>query len=130
MTEQPPPPIHPLAALAALAGGGLAVSWASPPTGVPALSLVMWAPAIVVLGRLTGWRAFLGGWLLGACMQAGLFPWLVPTIVRFSTIPLAGAIGVLVLYSLLFGLGWAVFGLGIKPLRETFGSWWPVPVAP
>jgi apolipoprotein N-acyltransferase len=53
-----------------------------------------------------------------------LFRWIAQTIVLFSNIPTAFAIGVLVLFALVFGLPYLLYWTLVHPLRRRLGPWW------
>src|SRR5262245_37399613 len=65
------------------------------------------------------------GWLYGVVGVALLFRWMVFTITLFSPgMPTGGAQGVLVLFSLVFGLPYALLWGAVHPLRRRFGAGW------
>ncbi len=101
----------------------------APPLNLYWLHFVSLAPALIVLSRLEGRRAWLGGWLYGSAANAAIFWWLMPTIERFTNLGLVGGVGVLALFSLLFGLHGAVFGWGASAVRRASGSLWPLGLA-
>ena len=85
-------------------------------------------PALAVLVRLRGWRAFAAGSVAGAALHVALYPWLAGTLARFSNLsPLASA-GVLALFAIAHGLFVGVFAAGLAPLRR-IGAAWPFAAA-
>ncbi len=115
--------------LAALGLAGVAQAFVSTPANLVVLHLFTFAPALVVLSRATGRRAWLGGWLLGAAANAAIFAWLMPTVERFTTLGTAGGVGVLALFAGAFGFYGAVFGWGAAAVRRASGPLWPLGLA-
>jgi len=60
----------------------------------------------------------------GTVGLASIFYWIVNTITLFSNIPWIGAVGVLGLFSLAFGLPYLALWAAVHPLRRRFGDLW------
>lgn len=101
----------------------------SPPLNWWALHPFALAPGLYVLMRLRGRRAFFGGLLMGTCANVSIFYWIVHTVQTFSNFPTAGAVGVLLLFSVAFGGYVAVFGVLAGSVRRVAGNHWPLAVA-
>lgn len=115
--------------LAALLVSGVSQAVISTPLNLYWLHVLSFVPALVVLSRAEGHRAWLGGWLLGASANAAIFLWLVPTVARFTTLGTAGGLGVLLLFAAAFGFYGAVFGWGAAAVRRASGRLWPLGLA-
>ena len=134
MTEAPPlkDPMSrrgTVLALAALIVSGAFQKWGSAPTNWFWLHLFGFVPALAVFARLNGRRALLAGWLVGVAANCSIFSWIIYTVETFSNLPLALAVGALLLFSLAFGFYMAVFAWGFAPIRRASGSYWPITVA-
>lgn len=108
---------------AALASG-LALTAISPPTGLHWLHWVSFAPLFWALrdGELR--RNAKLGWLAGFAGVGTLFFWLGESIVLFSNVPYAAALGIVVLFAAAFALPYALVFGAVHPLRRHFGVWW------
>ena len=63
--------------------------------------------------------------LYGTLGTAGIFVWLADTITTFSpAIPAVGAYGILLLFSLVFGLPYLALWVAVHPMRQRFGWAW------
>jgi len=125
----PPPPAPLLPFLVALLVAGVSQAIISTPLNLYWLQLLSFAPALVVLSKAEGHRAWLGGWLLGASANAAIFAWLVPTVGRFTTLGEFGGLSVLLLFAAAFGFYGAVFGWGAAAVRRASGRLWPLGLA-
>jgi len=111
-------------ALAALGAASL-LSQIAPPHSLTWLHWVAYLPMFWAIRadtpRHNRWLAFLYG-----TVGVGLiFTWLIHTITVFSpSIPYAGAVGVWVLFSIVFGLPFLVLWPLVHPIRRRLGVWW------
>jgi apolipoprotein N-acyltransferase len=97
----------------------------SPPLNVHWLHWVAFLPMFWVLDADTPRRNWRLGWLYGIVGVGLLFRWMVFTIILFSPgMPTGGAQGVLVLFSLVFGLPYALLWGMVHPMRRRLGVWW------
>ena len=71
-------------------------------------------------------ESWMVGWLFGFLWYGINCYWIYQTMYIYGNIPALGSAGILVLYSILMGLYYALFGLLIGFLRKSFGG----PVAP
>lgn len=97
----------------------------SPPTGDDgwiALQPLVWIPAIHFFSLLPTRRAFFSGWLLGTMANVAIYSWLMETMLRFTDLDSAGALAILLVYSVAAGLVIGVFAWGVAPLRRTSGA--------
>ncbi len=117
-----------LAVVALLASGG-AFFFYAPPRSWIWLQPIAWVPAFFVIARLSGLRAFLAGWLVGAASILGGYYWIAETVERFSSIPSAGAWFVGLAFALASGFYAAIFAWGFDPVRRASGRWWPLGIA-
>ena len=117
------------ARLAALVLSGAAQALLLPPIQAWWLAPLFMVPALLALEGLRPWRAFLGGWLMGASSVVALGYWIAPTIARFGG--LSSGVGLLALlaYALVFGAYAGVFAVCLAPLRAVTGRWWPYAAA-
>lgn len=115
----------PLAALGLLVSG-VFQRWASAPDSLWWLELFCFVPAFYVLTRLEGWRALLAGWFVGISANIAIFWWLIHTVQTFGGMSKPLAMAVLLLYSVVFGGYFAMFGYGARRIRAAAGPWWPV----
>jgi apolipoprotein N-acyltransferase len=113
----------------ALATSGLLPAVMSPPVGWIFLQPLAWLPAIAVLSRLSGARAFLAGWAVGTLANLAVFYWIAGTIARFSNLPALAGYAVLGLVAAVFGAYVGVFALGLRRVLRTSGSLWPFAVS-
>ena len=60
----------------------------------------------------------------GTVAVASIFYWIADTIALFSNIPFVGAVGVLLLFSFVFGLPFVALWATVHPLRRRFGPLW------
>ncbi|MDJ0866881.1 MAG: apolipoprotein N-acyltransferase [Myxococcota bacterium] len=118
-----------LLAITALVLSGAVQACIAPPLEWVALHLVSWVPALLVLARLRGRRAFAAGWLVGFSAQAAIFAWIVHTVGVFSNLPRPAAVAVWLLFAAATGLYAGVFALGLAPLRRACGALWPLGAA-
>lgn len=116
-------------ALGALVFSGAIQALISAPHSWIGLHPVSWVPALAVIARLSGRRAFLAGWLAGAAANAAIFAWLVPTIATFTQLGAAVGVVVLLLFAAAHGLYAAVFAWGFAPIRRRAGAAWPIAIA-
>jgi len=81
---------------------------------------------------ILSWRgALFAGWIAGAVSLAGIFHWIVPTAVNLAQFPAWGAAGVLVAYSLAYGLNCAALALALRAiLGLAIPAWGRVLLAP
>ena len=121
----------PAAALAilALVVSGAVQAWIAAPHSWIALHPVAWVPALCVIARFSGRRAFLAGWVVGASANAAIFAWLVPTIASFTQLGAALGGVVLLLFAAVHGLYAGVFGWGFAAIRRGAGPAWPLAIA-
>ena len=116
-------------ALAALVFSGAIQALIAAPHSWIWLHPVAWVPALLVIERLAGRRAFLAGWLTGAAANAAIFAWLVPTIAHFTQLGVVVGVLALLVFAAAHGLYAAVFAWGFGPVRRAAGSAWPFAVA-
>jgi apolipoprotein N-acyltransferase len=82
-------------------------------------------PMFAILDPAAGRRNAWLGWLYGIVGVGLLFRWMVFTITIFSPgMPAGGAQAVLVLFSLVFGVPYALLWWSVHPLRRRLGGWW------
>jgi len=117
------------AAIAALVASGAVQALISAPQSWIALHPVAWLPALLVLSRLSGWRAFLAGWLAGFAANAAIFAWLVHTVSTFTSLGAAVGVAALALFAAAHGLYAGVFAWGFGPIRRAAGAAWPLAIA-
>jgi apolipoprotein N-acyltransferase len=124
-------PVHhkTLLAISALLFSGLVQALIFPPLNLYWLQPWALVPGFYVLGRLSGRRAFLAGWLMGVAAHLALFYWIAETVTRFAGVPFALGVVALLLFSGFAGLSLAVFGWGLGYLRSVSGSAWPFAAA-
>lgn len=101
----------------------------SPPIGWVFLQPLAWAPAISVLSRLQGRRAFAAGWAVGTLANLVVFYWIAETVARFSNLPMVAGAAVLGVVAAAFGAYVGVFALGLGSVIRASASWWPFGVA-
>ena len=118
-----------LVAVTALCFSGAVLPFISMPVGWVWLHPVSWAPALLVLSRVRGARAFFAGWLLGTAANAAIFYWIVHTVRTFTNLGAAVAAATLLLFALATGLQLAVFGWGLPRVRARSGRRWPFGIA-
>jgi apolipoprotein N-acyltransferase len=116
-------------AVAALLFSGAIQAAISAPASWIWLHPFSWVPALLVLSRLRGLRAFAAGWLVGAAANAAIFAWLVHTIGTFTQLGSAAGVAALGLFAAAQGLYAGVFAWGLAPIRRAAGRAWPVAVA-
>jgi len=115
--------------LLALLYSGLVQALIAPPLNLAALHVFSWVPAFWVFSQLTGWRAFLAGWLVGISANLAIFYWLALTLHDFLGIPALLAPVALLLFAAIAGLYVAVFAWGFHRIRRFAGGAWPLAVA-
>jgi apolipoprotein N-acyltransferase len=115
--------------VAALVASGAIQAAISAPTSWIALHPVAWVPALLVLSRLSGWRAFLAGWLTGFAANAAIFAWLVHTVSTFTSLGTLAGVAALALFSAAHGLYAGVFAWGFGLIRRAAGVAWPIAIA-
>lgn len=118
--------------IAVFSGAILAVL--APPLNLHPLQWVAYAPMMVMLlwrpRPKGGFRAWIGHrhtWLAlvaGVVAQAAIFWWVIETITTFSNIPWLAAVGILGLFSLVFGMPYTIMWWVLPSLRRFFGTWW------
>jgi apolipoprotein N-acyltransferase len=116
-------------AIAALVFSGAIQAAIAPPWSWIALHPVSWVPALAVIARLRGRRAFLAGWLVGTAANAAIFAWIVHTVDAFTTLGPLGGAGALALFASAAGLYAGLFALGFAPIRRAAGPAWPLAIA-
>lgn len=116
-------------AIAALLFSGAIQAAIAPPWSWIALHPLSWLPALFVIARLRGWRAFAAGWLVGASANAAIFAWIVPTIAVFTDLGSAVGVLALALFAASFGLYAGVFAWGFASIRSAAGAAWPLAIA-
>jgi apolipoprotein N-acyltransferase len=116
-------------ALGALVFSGAVQALISAPHSWIALHPIAWVPALAVIARLSGRRAFLAGWLVGAAANAAIFAWLVHTIATFTELGAVVGVAALLLFAALHGLYAGVFASGFGPIRRVAGGAWPIAIA-
>ncbi|MEQ1505497.1 MAG: apolipoprotein N-acyltransferase [Myxococcota bacterium] len=104
--------------------GAVILSVLAPPLNLHWLHWIAYLPMFWALRaetpRQNRWLSF----LYGTVGVAVLFRWLVDTITVFSPIPWLGAVGILVLFSAVFGLQYLALWPMVHPLRQRLGPWW------
>lgn len=116
-------------ALAALVFSGSIQAVIAAPYSWVALQPVAFVPALWVISRSSGRRAFLAGWVFGAAANATIFVWLVHTVATFTALGTLPGIAVLALFAAAHGLYAAVFAWGFGPVRRAAGAAWPFAIA-
>lgn len=116
-------------ALTALLFSGVVQAAISPPWNLVWLHPVAWVPAMAVFSRLSGRRALLAGWLVGAAASLIIFQWLPGTIHDFGNLPESVAVAVWLLFAAVTGFYTAIFAWGFGRIRRVAGSAWPLAVA-
>src|SRR5262245_26346844 len=116
-------------ALGALVFSGAVQALISAPRSWIALHPVAWVPALLVIARLSGRRAFLAGWLVGAAANAAIFAWLVHTVATFTQLGAAAGVAVLAVFAAAHGLYAGIFAWGFAPIRREAGAVWPIAIA-
>ncbi|HHO52186.1 MAG TPA: apolipoprotein N-acyltransferase [Deltaproteobacteria bacterium] len=119
-----PPPSIWLRILAATVGAST-LSLLAPPANWHALHWIAYLPMFWALHpetpRANRWLSVLYG-TLGVAL---LFRWIVHTITVFSpSIPFVGAVGILLLFGLVFGLPYLLLWPSVHPLRRRVGISW------
>jgi len=126
MTSPAPLPLPVRVGLACF--GAAILSLLAPPANWHWLHWVAFFPMFVALEperpRSNRWLAFLYG-TLGVGL---LFRWIVHTIVVFTPLPAFAGIGILLLFSSVFGLPYLFLWLAVFPLRRRLGTWWVVAI--
>ena len=115
--------------LVALLYSGLVQALIAPPLNLVALHVFSWVPAFWVFSQLTGWRAFLAGWLVGMSANLAILFWLARTLHDFLGIPALLAPVALLLFAAIAGLYVAAFAWGFHRIRRFAGGAWPLAVA-
>lgn len=115
--------------IAALVASGAIQAAISAPASWIALHPIAWVPALLVLSRLAGWRAFLAGWLVGFAANAAIFAWLVHTVATFTSLGALAGVAALALFAAAHGLYAGVFAWGFAPIRRAAGPAWPIAIA-
>lgn len=116
-------------ALFALVFSGAIQALIAAPYSWVALHPVALVPALWVIARQSGRRAFLAGWLFGASANAAIFVWLVHTVTTFTALGAWLGISILVLFAAAHGLYAAVFAWGFARVRRAAGAGWPLAIA-
>lgn len=116
-------------ALAALLFSGVVQALISPPLNWVVLHPLSWVPAFWVFSQLTGRRALVAGWLVGAAANFVIFYWIVHTVGSFSNLPMPVGIGVLCLFALGVGFYVGIFAWGFGAVRSAAGPYWPFGIA-
>lgn len=106
----------------------------APPLNLHPLQWLAYVPMmlIILLGTpdRRGFRAWISSrhtWLAliyGIVAQSAIFWWIIDTITSFSNLPWAAAVGILALFSLVFGMPYTVMWWVLPPIRRFFGTWW------
>ena len=108
--------------VATLSGALLALL--SAPMNLAAVHWIAYLPMFWVLRadtpRQNRWYAL----AYGTAAVGTIFRWVPHSIIHFSNIPTAGAYGLLVLFSLAFGLAYVALWAAVHPLRARFGTAW------
>lgn len=112
------------ARVVAAAVGGAILSLLAPPTNLWWAQWFAYLPMLWALHpdtpRANRWLSFLYG-TLGVGL---LFRWIVHTIVIFSPIPWVAAVGILLLFSSVFGLPYLFLWPMLHPMRQRLGLGW------
>lgn len=109
-------------AVFALLFTGLIQALISPPANWVWIHPVAWVPALIVLERVRGRRAFLAGWLVGFSANLAIFYWLVHTLSAFTDLPRSVGVLVLVVFAAGSGLYAGVFALGYHAVGRAAGA--------
>ncbi len=96
----------------------------APPLNIHWLHWAAYLPMFWALRKDTPGQNFLLALLYGTVAVAMIFRWLVGTITIFSNIPLVGSAGILLLFSVVFGLPYTALWVAVHPLRRRLGHWW------
>lgn len=103
---------------------GAILSLVSPPNGLAALHWFSFVPLLVALHPTDHKLNFKLGYLSGFVGIFLLFFWLAETILIFSNLPMAAAVGVVVLFAAVWGLPYGLLAILVHPLRRRFGDRW------
>lgn len=106
---------------------GAAFSGALTAIAFPKLNLMFFAwisllPLLFLLVRARPRQGFLLGWTAGLVFYGILLAW-IPNVPRhYGGLPLVGSLLIYLLFILVLGLSWALFGLGFAILRRKMGE--------
>ncbi len=106
---------------------GAAFSGALTAIAFPKLNLMFFAwisllPLIFLLVRARPRQGFFLGWTAGAVFYGLLLTW-IPNVPRhYGGLPLAASLLIYLLFILILGLSWALFGLGFALIRRKLGE--------
>ena len=116
----------------ALASAGV-LAFVAPPVNLHWLQWFVYVPMFWVL-RPTAERVPVRRWFLrtdtwlalayGIVAEGAIFSWVVETIDRFSNLGPYAAVGILSLFSIVFGLPYVVMWWALPVVRRRFGTWW------
>ncbi|MFT7520951.1 MAG: apolipoprotein N-acyltransferase, partial [Kiritimatiellia bacterium] len=111
----------------------LALAFVAPPMNLHWLQWAIYIPMFWVL-RPTAERIPPNRWFLrsdtwlallyGIVAEGAIFSWVVETIDRFSHLGTFAAVGILTLFSIVFGLPYVLMWWGLPTIRRRFGTWW------
>ena len=111
---------------AAAALSGVLLYLTAPPLNLAGLAWFLWVPLLVVQvpGRhkLNFGLAYAAGWIA----QTIIYSWLVDTVVIFSSLPMPIAVAVLLLFSTVFSVHFALMFGGASWLRQRLGLLWVI----
>ena len=113
----------PLRVLVAVLSGAV-LSILAPPANIHWLHWIAYVPMFWALRPGETRNNLVLGFCYGTTAVALIFSWLVDTITIFSNIPWIGAVIVLLLFAVVFGLPYTFVWLAAQPLRQRLGSWW------
>lgn len=123
-----PSPAAPPVALRALAAvlAGAALVLLVPPYGLHGLHWVVYLPMFWALREDTPRANRWLGHTYGIVGVGLLFGWLVDTITIFSNLPWIAAVGVILLFAVVFGAPYVLLWGAVHPLRKRLGTGWVV----
>ncbi|MFT4624455.1 MAG: apolipoprotein N-acyltransferase [Myxococcota bacterium] len=113
----------PLRLLVAVLSGSV-LSILAPPANIHLLHWIAYLPMFWALREGETRNNAVLSLCYGTVAVALIFRWLVDTITVFSNIPFLGAVGVLLLFGIVFGLPYSAIWLAVHPLRRRLGHWW------
>jgi apolipoprotein N-acyltransferase len=115
------------------AASAVLLAFIAPPVNLHAIHWLAYVPMMLILRvpdrprRVRAWVRDSDTWLAimyGVLAQSAIFFWIVETITRFTDIPTIAALGILGLFSVVFGAPYILLWWLYAPLRRAFGPWW------
>jgi apolipoprotein N-acyltransferase len=114
-----------VARVVAVVLGAATLSVLAPPLNLAWLHWVAYLPMFWALDPEDDRLNLRLSWLYGTVGLAGLFSWIYHTITVFAPmIPLPATLGILLLFSAVFGAQYVLLWPAVYPLRRALGAWW------